>query len=351
MTENKRYKGKPYSSYRLYNLLQRIRNGSGRFGRTLRELDTSAIQNITERVDRAYKLFFTKLKKGERKLEPVKTKSPLKYPSFTIKKAGKRFDWMDRTVTLYGRRYKFFDDDVPTGKLKTITVKRDALGDTCVFVVCDEVDDQGARDPRPIVGIDVWLDPLMVLSDGTSIDMPTFYKDKLRELKKMDKAMSHKREAAKKKPESDGSKTAFSHKYKRLKAQRARLFKHIANKRKEHHIQLARDLSQKYGTIALPDVPVSRLQRLSGLKVSDLAYSAFLGYLEQQCHKTGTRIIKIPARPELARTCHLCGNKTEKFPRSDWTCPECGAFHKLSRNISKNIEKKAVEILESEITG
>jgi putative transposase len=124
--------------------------------------------------------------------------------------------------------------------------------------------------------------------------------------------------------------------------QRLRLFRDIVNKRREHHIQLARELSQKYGTIAVPDVPIRRLTRRVGLQVNDLGYSMFLSWLEQQCLKTGTTLIKVPGRYKMVTTCHKCGHVLEKMPKNIWTCPQCGAVHNREFNVAKNIELAAL---------
>ena len=350
MRENKRYKGHPFSSYRSYNLLQRIRNGSGRFSHVLNELDAQTIQQLTQRVERAYKLFFTKLKHGERRIEPVKTKNPNYYPSFTMQKSGYKFDWLNSAVRISKDTFRFFADRIPGDKIKTVTVKRDNLKDLWLYVVTGEVDETQTKDTRPVVGIDLWVQPMLTLSDGTRYQLPTFYTDALAELRRIDKSLSKKREEAKKRadPESE-ERTPPSNKYLNLREKRARIYRDIANKRREHHIQLARELSQKYGAIAIVDAPVKRLQRLSGFKVSDTSPSLLLSWLDAQCAKTGTKLIKVPGRLELLKICHNCGHMLEKAPKKgEWVCPECGNKNERELNIAQNIGAIAIKILEAE---
>jgi putative transposase len=344
----KKYPGKPFSAYRVYNRLQGIRQkNASRLGHTLNELNTGAVQNITERLERAFKLFFTKLKKGDRKIEPVKTRNPRYYPSFTLKKNGYVFNWPLKTVTIMGQSFKFFDDRIPKGKIKTVTVKRDLLGGIFLYAVSDESEETKTRDPRPLVGMDVWLDPILTLSDGTKYNMPTFYQDKLGELRKLDKSLSKKKEAKKSKEKETGERTPPSGKYIKTRLQRARLFRDIVNKRREHHIQLARKLSQEYGTIAVPDVPIRRLAKRSGLRVGDLGYSLFLSWLQQECQKTGSVVLKLPGRYTMATTCHVCGHVLEKGkkPKKIWECPNCGTEHNREFNVAKNIEIEALKKL------
>ena len=79
----KKYPGQSFSCYRVYNRLQKRRRK-----RTLDGLNAGAVQNLTERLQRAFKLFFTKLKRSDRNLKTVKTKNPLQYSSFTLKQNG-----------------------------------------------------------------------------------------------------------------------------------------------------------------------------------------------------------------------------------------------------------------------
>lgn len=51
------------------------------------ELGSQAIQDVTERVDRAYRLFFNEIKAG-RKSRPPSFRKKEKYRSFTLKQAG-----------------------------------------------------------------------------------------------------------------------------------------------------------------------------------------------------------------------------------------------------------------------
>jgi putative transposase len=348
--ENKskhKYPGAPYSMYRVYNRLQRRRQrGNSKLGKTLKELHTTAIQYITQRIQTAFKLFFTNLKSGRHNIEPVKTKDPRYYPSFTLEHTGFIFNWDRQEVSFMKQKYKFHKDRVPIGKLKTLTVKRDNLGDMWLYVVSDENDEAKTRDPRPVVGIDVWLDPVLTLSDGTEYTIPMFYKEKMEALRKLDKGLSKKRECKKERDKETGEQTPYSGQYQKLRLQRARLFRDIVNKRREHHIQLTRELAQKYGTIAVPNVPIQRLRHRSGLKLNDLGYSMFLSWLEQQCLKTGTTLIKIPGHRAMVMTCHKCGYVLGNPPKKTWTCPGCNAVHRRELNVAKNVEANALNLCE-----
>lgn len=57
----------------------------------LLEYGSQAVQDVTERINRAFELFFGKLKRGVR-CSPPKFKKVRRYKSFTLKQAGWKLD-------------------------------------------------------------------------------------------------------------------------------------------------------------------------------------------------------------------------------------------------------------------
>ena len=87
-----------------------------------------------ERVYRAYKAYFDNKKKEHPvKKSPPKFKKREMYKSFTLKQAGYKFDGKGG-ITINDRKYRYFDSRPLKGKVKTLTVKRDNLGDIYIFV-------------------------------------------------------------------------------------------------------------------------------------------------------------------------------------------------------------------------
>lgn len=97
---------------------------------------SQAIQDIAQRIDRAYKLFFGNLKRKV-KTAPPSFKKVKKYTSFTLKQAGWKLLEGNR-VYIQGRIYKYSKSRaIPTG-VKTVTVKRDTLGNLWLYFVVEE---------------------------------------------------------------------------------------------------------------------------------------------------------------------------------------------------------------------
>ncbi|HEY9767635.1 MAG TPA: hypothetical protein V6C71_03895 [Coleofasciculaceae cyanobacterium] len=97
---------------------------------------SQAVQDIVQRIDRAYQLFFKHHKKG---VKPPNFRKRIKYKSFTLKQAGYKFLDGNR-LKINKRIYKFWKSREIEGNIKTVTVKRNPLGELFLFVVTDFID-------------------------------------------------------------------------------------------------------------------------------------------------------------------------------------------------------------------
>jgi putative transposase len=92
------------------------------------QLGSQAIQDIADRIDKAYKLFFRNQKLGI-KSGPPNFKKRRNYKSFTLKQAG--YKLLEDNSRRYNRIkignkiFKYFKSQDIQGSIKTITVKRD----------------------------------------------------------------------------------------------------------------------------------------------------------------------------------------------------------------------------------
>ncbi len=111
------------------------------------ELGSQAIQDVTERVDRAYRLFFNEIKAG-RKSRPPSFRKKEKYRSFTLKQAGYKL-LGDNRIRIGDTIYKFSKSRPVEGRIKTVTIKRDACGD---LWLCFSVEQEVSSEVFPTTG-------------------------------------------------------------------------------------------------------------------------------------------------------------------------------------------------------
>jgi putative transposase len=224
-------------------------------------LGSQAIQDIAQPIDRAYKLFFNNLKRGVRTGLPG-FKKVRRYRSFTLKQAGYKLLPGNR-ITIMGKKYKYFKSREMGGEIKTITVKRDTLGDFWLFFATnEEIEPVEARSGES-VGLDFGLKTFLTTSEGEHIESPLFMRQASGKIKKLSRKHSKKKR---------GSRNRH-----KARLNLARAHRKIANRRKDFHNK--RDLTKGYVFIFVEDLSIKAMQRMWGRKISDLGHAQFLKIL------------------------------------------------------------------------
>ena len=287
------------------------------------ELGSQAIQDIAQRIDKGYKLFFRNLKHGIKSARPS-YRTVKKYKSFTLKQAGYKLSGVNK-VTIQGKVYKYHQSRDIDGVIKTLTVKRDALGDIYIYFVCDVKENLVLPRAGKSVGLDFGLKTFLTSTDGIEVTSPEFYKQGTHEIRRKTRALSHKKKG--------------SNNRRRAKRDLARAHSKITNRRNNHHFKLARELAGEYAVIYVEDLNLKGMQMLWGRKISDLGHGQFLRILAHQCAKTGSELRCIPRFYPSSKTCSACGHLLEELPLMvrKWKCPACGAEHDRDVNAAKNI--------------
>ena len=99
-----------------------------------------------------------------------------RYKSFTLKqKAGWKTDESNHTLKVNGQLYRYFQSRRISGKVKTVTIKRDRLGDFYVCIVTDAKDFVVETRTGKSVGFDFGLKRFLTASDGDDIISPLFF--------------------------------------------------------------------------------------------------------------------------------------------------------------------------------
>jgi putative transposase len=94
---------------------------------------SQAVQDICQRIDQAYQLFF---KHHKKRVRPPSFKKVKKYKSFTLKQAGYKFLGGNR-VKIGNRVYQYWNSREIEGTVKTLTIKRTHEGELFMVVVVD----------------------------------------------------------------------------------------------------------------------------------------------------------------------------------------------------------------------
>lgn len=163
---------KSLNIYKLQKHLTKLKK-IGKFS-YFKEVGSQAIQDITQRIDRACKLFFRNLKHKIR-TAPPSFKKIRKYKSFTLKQAGWKL-LKDNVIEINKQKYKYFKSRDIEGIVKTITIKRDTLGDIYLYFVCETNENKVLARTGKSVGYDFGLKQFLTASDNEDIKAPLFFK-------------------------------------------------------------------------------------------------------------------------------------------------------------------------------
>ena len=282
---------------------------------------SQAVQDITDRIERAYQLFFKHHSKGVR---PPNFRKRIKYKSFTLKQAG--YKLLDGNQIKIGKRvYRFWKSTEVEGKIKTITLKRNPLGEIFIFVVTDFVDSKITAMTGKSAGFDFGLKVFLTCSDNTEVKSPLFLKQSLKELK-----LASRQHSIKKKGSNNREKA---------RKNLVRVHEKVTNRRTDWFWKLAHELTDKFDYLYFETLNLKGMQRLWGRKIGDLAFAEFLKILEYVADKKGKIVSYIDQWYPSSKTCHVCDYVLDKLPLDTryWVCPSCRTKHGRDSNASKVI--------------
>ena len=190
--------------------------------------------------------------------------------------------WNSKTQKFnkYNKRYfSFHQHRDYEGNVRYIQIGRDAVGTLYLYVVTDNTSKEVMSATGKSVGIDFGMETYLTLSTGEKIQHPQPLKHSLNELRKLNKAVSRKQKG--------------SNSWWRAIRELARLYRKIANQRRDWHYKRATDLCRRFDTIVTETLNLEAMKRLWGRKVSDLAFGQFVEILAFKCFKHNREFVQI----------------------------------------------------------
>jgi putative transposase len=288
-------------------------------------LGSQAIQNIAERIDFGYIKFFKKENK-----RPPTFRKQRKAKSFLYKgSVGYKIEGNRLTINSIKTTIGFHLSRPIEGKIKTITIKRDRLGEFYIFISCDM---EGISDSRKrkamtgkTAGFDFGLKTFLTSSDSEEFISPEFFKRELKEIKKANRNLSRKVKG------SNNRRKAGMH--------LARVHKRVANLREQYHWGLANQLLEAYDLLCFEDLNLRGMKALWGRKVSDLGFGMFMLKLKYLAKVHGKQISLVDRFYASSKTCSSCNhvNTSLSLRERVWQCPSCGEVHERDKNAAINI--------------
>ena len=195
------------------------------------------------------------------------------------------------------------------------------------------------------VGIDLNLSNFLADSNDNIIDSPKFLMKSEAKLKKEQRKLSRKYEAAKK----DKRKYYESKNYQDQRLKVAKIYKRVSNQRKDFYNVLANNLVKNHDYIFAEYLKIRNMIKNHKLAkaISDSGWRSFLTILEWTALKRNKTFILIDPKntTQMCSTCGVISDEKIILGIEEWICPNCGTYHIRDINAAINIKNKGLSLV------
>jgi putative transposase len=183
-----------------------------------------------------------------------------------------------------------------------------------------------------VVGVDLGITDVAVLSTGERIPHPRHMQRRERRLKRDQRRLARERRGSRNRAKA------------RTKV--ARQHARVRDARRDFLHKLSSDLIRRFAVIALEDLAVANLTRSGGAhkrglnrSISQSGWAELRAMLAYKAERARRRLLVIDRWYPSSKTCSACGFLLAELALGTrtWICPGCGARHDRDYNAAKNI--------------
>jgi len=291
----------------------------------MQETGKTCSQHAIHNVEKAFKLFFNKKakypkfhKKGDKdRFVAVENITSFKQQDFKIRIP--RLGWVKCTENL---RFE--------GKVNNVVVKR--VADMWFAVVNVQIEDIPIDKPiisenQTVVGIDMGIKSMMVLSDGTVYENPKVLRSNLKSLKRLQRGLNRKVKGS-------------SNRKKQI-TKVARKHYRISCIRKNAIHQATTEIVNKYDKIIIETLKPENMLKNHKLAqvIGDVSFGEIARQLAYKAQWQGKELVKADQWFASSKLCSHCGHKKEKLTLCERTykCKSCGLVIDRDLNAAINL--------------
>ncbi|MBU4194996.1 MAG: transposase [Actinobacteria bacterium] len=296
----------------------------------LQEVYSQGLQDVLRRLDRAFNAFFERAHRGRKPGYP-RYKGRDRYSSFTYPqntgfeiRPGRPGKAKLRLGKLGSVNMRYHREVPEEAVVKTCTiVRKNGKWHACFSVVLPDVEKRDTyRNP---VGIDVGLENLLTLDDGTTFEHK-------RCLRASEKNLAHHQRMLSKKKRG-------SSRRKKQKERASKLHEKVANQRKDYLHKVTRRLADTYDLFLVEDLRIKNMLKNHNLAktIADASWGTFSSMLTYKAEEAGGSVVKVNPRG-TSQACSECGAKVpKKLSERMHSCPYCGYAAHRDVNAARNI--------------
>ena len=300
----------------------------------LKEVDSLALANAQQNLEKAYRSFFKDKSMGFPKFKSKKTN---RFSYTTNNQKGTIYideDWKHIKIPKLKTKVKIKYHRKFLGIIKSATISKTPSGKYFISILVD-CEHYFPQEVEGKIGIDMGLEVFCSLSTGVKIPNPRFikqYEDKLvYEQKKLSR------------------KTKGSKRYQKQRIRVAKVYEKISNCRKDFLHKLSNIITNENQVIIMETLSSKEVQqdRQLSKSVSDVSWYEFSRQLEYKSNWKGRVFHKIDKWFPSSQICSNCGYNDGKHTLDirEWTCPNCGKMLDRDINASINIMHEGLKEL------
>ena len=298
---------------------------------------SQVLQNVSDRISKAFDGFFRRVKAGEKEVGYPRFKSYGRYDSFTFPQSGFEIKADKRKNVL--RLSKIGDVRIVyhrqiEGVVKTCNIRKSSSGKWYATFSCELPDVEIKQIVENPIGVDRGLNQLVALSNGDSVSAPRFYRKSEQDLDRLNQKLSA---CGKGTPERKEAKKRLS-----------LLHEKIANKRSDFNHHVSKQLARNFDFITFEDLSVSQMAKNHRFAKSiyDAAWTQLVQYTTYKAVEAGGGVVLVDPR-YTSQICSSCGVKEKKTLNERWHECDCGLSIDRDHNAAINILRLGLQSLEA----
>jgi putative transposase len=222
-----------------------------------------------------------------------------------------------------------------TARIRSATVSHRAGRWFCSFSVEITCADPAPARPGSVVGVDLGVKSLAVLSTGETVPNPRHLETAQRELRRLQ------RQAARRVGPDKRTRRQPSQRWRETRARIARLHTAVTNARRDGLHKLTTRLVRTHGAVVIEDLNVAGMTRNRRLArhVAGVGMAELRRQIEYKAHWSGVHVHIADRWYPSSKTCSACGVVKAKLRLSERTfrCDACGLVLDRDLNAARNL--------------
>ena len=309
--------------------------------RFLSEVDAISLQQSLRHLEKAFTNFF----KNPKHFRYPRFKSKKSRQSYTTTKSGTVLEVTNKHVRLpkIGLVKIAKHRNIPDYcKITSACVSRELDGSYYVSIQCEyNLCINPPNIIRKSIGLDYKSDGFYCDDKKNILGSPKFYRHFEKEIAFYNKQLSHKK--------------CGSNNWKKVKLKLNKLYRKVANCRKDFIEKESTKLIKEYDLIGIENLNMKAISNKgfhNGKSTLDNGFGMFVNRLFQKAAMYGRTVYQVDKWFPSSQICSVCGYQNpdvKDLSVTEWVCPKCGTTHNRDQNAATNIKYEALYHCEDKI--